>query len=75
MMKLRESLFLEKQQALESTRSELEQDKRESSQRADELVSVLMTEHANLLAVRFDTIGKITKINNLEVNCESRVRS
>lgn len=50
-MKLRESMFLEKQQALEMCRSEMEQEKRDASSRADERMSVLMAEHSTLLAV------------------------
>ncbi|XP_046361504.2 trichohyalin-like isoform X3 [Haliotis rufescens] len=58
-MKLRESMFLEKQQALEMCRSEMEQEKRDASSRADERMSVLMAEHSTLLAEKNEEVCRL----------------
>lgn len=51
MLQLRESLFLDKQRALEELRAEVESERRDSTSRADERMAQLLGENAALLSV------------------------
>ncbi|XP_046550421.1 trichohyalin-like isoform X1 [Haliotis rubra] len=58
-MKLRETMFLEKQQALELCRAEMEEEKRDASTRADKRITVLMAEHSTLLAEKNEEVCRL----------------
>ncbi|XP_055957814.1 cingulin isoform X2 [Patella vulgata] len=67
MMQLRESLFLEKQTALENLRDEIENDRRESLKRNDEKLAQILTENAKIISSKNDEITQIqTLLKNLE---------
>ena len=51
MLQLRESLFLDKQRAVEEVRAEVEQDRRHSAFRSDERMAQVLAENADLIAV------------------------
>lgn len=52
MLQLRESMFLEKQSALEDLKAELDQERRHSLSRSDERMAQLLAENAELISVR-----------------------
>ena len=51
MLQLRESLFLDKQRALEELRAEIEQERRSSSSRTDERMAQMLAENAEMISV------------------------
>ena len=51
-MKLKESLFLDKQKAVEDLKLELEQERRESGDRNEDRMSQMMEEHSYEIQVR-----------------------
>ncbi|XP_033747289.1 anucleate primary sterigmata protein B-like isoform X3 [Pecten maximus] len=59
MVQLRENMFLDKQQALETLRRELEQERRDTTMRADDKLSHHITEHVNLVKAKEDEISRL----------------
>ena len=51
MLQLRESLFLDKQRALEELRAEIDHERRSSSSRTDERMAQMLAENAELISV------------------------
>ncbi|XP_069136150.1 trichohyalin-like isoform X2 [Argopecten irradians] len=59
MIQLRENMFLDKQQALETLRQELEQERRDTTMRAEDKLSHHITEHANLVKTKENEISRL----------------
>ncbi|XP_076435248.1 uncharacterized protein LOC143275070 [Babylonia areolata] len=59
MLKLRESLFLDKQRALEELRAELEQERKDNSSRSDERVAQMLAENSQLVAEKNAEISRL----------------
>ena len=51
MLQLRESMFLDKQRAMEELRAEIDHERRSSSSRTDERMAQMLAENAELISV------------------------
>ncbi|PVD32966.1 hypothetical protein C0Q70_08414 [Pomacea canaliculata] len=75
MLQLRESLFLDKQRALEELRAEVESERRDSTSRADERMAQLLGENAALLSEKNQEIARLQeKVRDVQRSVDRRVQ-
>ncbi|XP_060081296.1 DNA repair protein RAD50-like [Ylistrum balloti] len=74
MIQLRENMFLDKQQALDTLRRELEQERRDTTMRADDKLSHHITEHVNLVKYKQAKEDEISRLIDMVKKLEEERR-